>query len=70
MSFSPEFPEEMKDPIMQAIIDYVASEACAATLCNENFYDWTGADYIFDESFDGIRIMMEQQNITLEDLGE
>ncbi|HEY44071.1 MAG TPA: phosphate/phosphite/phosphonate ABC transporter substrate-binding protein [Anaerolineae bacterium] len=70
MSFSPDFPDELRQLIMDAVIAYVGSEACDATLCNEKFYDWTGAAPIFDENFDGIRIMMEQQGITLENLGE
>lgn len=70
MSFSPEFPEEMKQLIMDAVIEYVGSEACAETLCNEKFYDWTGAAPIFDENFDGVRLLMEAQGITLENLGE
>jgi phosphonate transport system substrate-binding protein len=69
MSFSPDFPADLRDIIMQAVIDYVASEACAETLCNESFYDWTGADYIFDENFDGVRLLMEAQGITLENIG-
>ena len=43
MSFSPDFPEELKQIIMDAVIAYVGTEACLETLCNENFYDWTGA---------------------------
>ncbi len=70
MSFSPEFPEEMKQLIMDAIIEYVGTEACDETLCNEKFYDWTGAAPIFDENFDGVRLLMEAQGITLENLGE
>ena len=69
MSFSPDFPAELRDVVMQAIIDYVASDACAETLCNENFYNWTGADYIYDENFDGVRLLMEAQGITLENIG-
>ena len=68
MSFSPEFPEELKQTIMDAIIAYVASDACAETLCNEKFYDWTGAAPILDENFDGVRLLMEAQGITLETL--
>lgn len=68
MSFSPEFPEDLKQTIMDAIIAYVASDACAATLCNEKFYDWTGAAPIFDENFDGVRLLMEAQGITLDTL--
>lgn len=70
MSFSPEFPEEMKQLIMDAVIEYVGSEACGETLCNEKFYDWTDAAPIFDENFDGVRLLMEAQGITLENLGE
>jgi phosphonate transport system substrate-binding protein len=70
MSFSPEFPEELKQLIMDAIIEYVGTEACDETLCNEKFYDWTGAAPIFDENFDGVRLLMEAQGITLENLGE
>ena len=70
MSFSPEFPDELKQLIMDAMIVYVNSEACLETFCTENFYDWTDAGPIFDESFDLIRAMMVQQGITLENIGE
>lgn len=70
MSFSPDFPEELKQIIIDGITAYVASDACAETLCHENFYDWTGVGPISDENFDGIRLMMEAQGITLENIGE
>jgi phosphate/phosphite/phosphonate ABC transporter binding protein len=73
MSWSPDFPEELKEVIVQALLDYLASDACqvdAETICSEDFYGWTSAGPIFDESFDGIRIMMEAQGITLENVGE
>jgi phosphonate transport system substrate-binding protein len=69
MSFAPDFPEELKTTIMEAIIAYVESEACLETLCNEQFYDWTGAALITDESFDAVRLLMEAQGITLENIG-
>jgi phosphonate transport system substrate-binding protein len=70
MSFSPDFPMALRAIIIDAITEYVGTEACDETLCNERFYDWTGVGPIFDENFDGIRIMMEEQGITLENLGE
>jgi len=70
MSFGPEFPEDLKQQIMDAIVAYVASEACEETLCNEKFYDWSDAAPIFDENFDGVRLLMEAQGITLESIGE
>ena len=73
MSWSPEFPDDLKEPIVQALLDYLASDACQVDeelICAPDFYEWTGADYIFDENFDGIRIMMEDQGITLENIGE
>jgi phosphonate transport system substrate-binding protein len=70
MSFSPDFPDDLKETIKEAMIAYIASEACEETLCNERFYDWTGAGPIYDENFDGVRLLMEAQGITLESLGE
>jgi len=70
MSFSPDFPDALKQIIIDAVTAYVASDACEETLCNESFYDWTGVGPIFDENFDGIRIMMEAQGISLENIGE
>ena len=70
MSYSPDFPEVLKGIITQAVIDYVASDACADTLCNESFYDWSAAGPIFDENFDGVRLLMEAQGISLENIGE
>ncbi len=70
MSFSPDFPDDLKEIIIAAVTAYVSSDACEETLCNEKFYDWTGVAPIFDENFDGIRILMEAQGITLENIGE
>jgi phosphonate transport system substrate-binding protein len=70
MSFSPDFPEGMKQTIMDAFTVYIASDACLDTLCNENFYDWSAVAPIFDESFDSMRLLMEAQGITLENIGE
>jgi phosphate/phosphite/phosphonate ABC transporter binding protein len=70
LSFAPGFPEELREEIMNGIIAFIDTEECEQSLCNEKFYDWTGAGPIFDENFDGIRILMEAQGITLENIGE
>jgi hypothetical protein len=54
---------------MDAVAAYVLSDECEQTLCNEQFYDWTDTAPIYDENFDGIRLLMEAQGITLENLG-
>ena len=70
MSFSPDFPADLKALIIAAVTDYIGSDACADTICNENFYDWTSVGSIADENFDGIRLLLEAQGITLENIGE
>ncbi len=72
MSFSPDFPDELKQTIIGALIEFVSldNEACANSLCHENFYGWTAVGPIADENFDGVRILVAQQGITLEDLGQ
>jgi len=69
MSFAPDFPAALQQVLIDAVTAYVGTEACDETLCNEKFYDWTGVGPIADENFDGIRIMMEAQGISLENIG-
>jgi len=72
MSFSPDFPDELKQDIIDAVTAFVDDENpdCAASLCNEQFYNWTAVGPIADENFDGVRILVAEQGITLENLGE
>lgn len=73
VSWSPQFPDELKQPIMDALIAFLESDACQVEetlICSEDFYGWNAVGPIFDENFDGIRMMMEQQGISLENIGE
>lgn len=72
MSFSPDFPEELKQSIIDAVTEFVSldNEACVQSLCSEQFYNWTAVGPIADENFDGVRILVAEQGITLEDLGQ
>lgn len=72
MSFSPDFPVELRQTIIDALIEFIDLENpdCANSLCNEKFYGWTAVGPIADENFDGVRILVAQQGITLEDLGK
>jgi phosphonate transport system substrate-binding protein len=72
MSFSPDFPEELQQSIIDAVTEFVSldNEACVQSLCAEQFYNWTAVGPIADENFDGVRILVAQQGITLENLGE
>jgi phosphonate transport system substrate-binding protein len=71
MSFSPDFPEELRQVLIDAITAFIETdERCYESLCAESFYAWTGVGPIFDENFDGIRLLMEAQGISLENIGE
>jgi basic membrane protein A and related proteins len=70
MSFSPDFPEDLKQMIIDALIAFLQTEECQESLCNTQFYSWTAASPIYDENFDGIRILMEAQGISLENIGQ
>jgi len=69
VSFSRDFPDELKGRVMDGITEYVNSPACYSTICSERFYDWTGVAPIYDENFDIIRLLMDYLGITLDNIG-
>lgn len=69
MSFSPAFPQDLQQIIVEAINAYVQSDACKQTLCSSNLFGWAAATPISDEHFEIVRTLMEIQGITLENIG-
>jgi phosphonate transport system substrate-binding protein len=72
ISFSPDFPTDLRQEIIDALIEFVDVDnpACMESICNADSYEWSGVAPIYDENFDGVRILVDQMGYTLESLGE
>jgi phosphonate transport system substrate-binding protein len=68
VSFGPEFPLSTANRIVNALIDFTASEACAESICSEDFYSWTGLEAVTDSFYDPVRSAMDFLGITEEDI--
>jgi phosphonate transport system substrate-binding protein len=68
MSFGSEFPDELKGQILDAMVEFTASEACLESLCSDQFYNWTGVEPIDDAGYDPIRRLIQGLGYTEEDI--
>ena len=68
ISFGPEFPLNTANTIVDALIDFTASDACAQSICSEEFYNWTGLEAVTDSFYDPVRSAMDSLGITEEDI--
>ena len=68
VSFGPEFPLNTANQIVSALIEFTASEACATSICSEEFYNWTGLEAVTDSFYDPVRDAMDFLGITEEDI--
>jgi len=68
MSFGAEFPEELRGQIMDALVEFTASEACLESICSDQFYNWTGLDPTDDAAYDPIRRLIQGLGYTEEDI--
>ena len=68
VSFCKDFPQEVRDQIVQGLIDYVATEEGLAVLANDRFYDITGFAKVDDAKFDPIRDMIKGLGLKEEDI--
>ena len=68
LSFGPEFPQELRDQIVQALIDFSAdTEAWNASALGAS-YNWTGMEPIGDEAYDVVRNQIDFLGQTEEDI--
>ena len=70
LSFSPDFPEELRADIAAALVAFAETEAWDESIGNQDFYGWTGINPATDAEYDVVRAMIEAAGLTLEDLGE
>ena len=70
LSFSPDFPEDVRAKIEEALVAFAQTEAWAESLGSEDFYGWSGLDPALDEEYDPVRKLVEFLGITLETLGK
>jgi phosphonate transport system substrate-binding protein len=70
LSFSPEFPAELREQISAALVEFAETEAWNESIGNQDFYGWTGINPATDEEYDVVRQMIELSGLTLEGLGE
>ena len=68
MSFSPDFPDELKASIIDALVEFTASEACLESICSDQFYNWTGLEPIEDSAYDVTRRLIQGLGYTEEDI--
>jgi phosphonate transport system substrate-binding protein len=68
MSFSPDFPDELRGQILDALVEFTASEACLESICSDQFYNWTGMDPIDDAAYDPVRKLITILGYTEEDI--
>ncbi|MCA9969257.1 MAG: PhnD/SsuA/transferrin family substrate-binding protein [Anaerolineales bacterium] len=68
VSFGPEFPLSTANDIVNALVDFTASEACMQSICAEEFYSWTGIAPVSDSFYDPVRRTMSILGISEEDV--
>lgn len=70
LSFSPDFPADLRAQIEQALVEFSQTEAWDASIGNQDFYGWTGIDTSSDAEFDVVRQMIEISGLSIENLGQ
>ena len=68
LSFGPEFPEELRTQIIDALIAFSATEAWAQSIGSRDFYGWSGLEPVPDSAYDPVRLLINTLGRTEEDI--
>jgi phosphonate transport system substrate-binding protein len=66
MSFSPEFPADLRAQIEEAMLAFAETEAWATSVGSEDFYGWSGIQPATDAEYDFVRLMVAESGQTLD----
>jgi len=68
VSFGPDFPQGLRTRIMNALVVFAGSDACAESICSDQFYNWTGVEPVGDSFYDPVRQLIDILGYTEEDI--
>jgi phosphonate transport system substrate-binding protein len=68
LSFGPDFPEETRRQIIDALLAFAGTEQWAQSIGSEDFYGWSSLQPIGDEAYDPVRQQLEVLGMTEEDV--
>ena len=68
MSFSPEFPAELRAQIEEALVAFAGTEAWGTSIGSEDFYGWSGLEPATDADYDFVRKLVVESGTTIESL--
>lgn len=68
LSFSPEFPEDLRAEIENALLEFAETDAWGESIGSEDFYGWSGLEPATDADYDFVRLMVAESGTTIESL--
>lgn len=68
LSFGPDFPEDLRAQILDALFAFAETEAWAQSIGSEDFYGWSSIAPITDDVYDATRLQFEILGLTEEDI--
>ena len=68
MSFSPDFSPELRQVIVDAMVKFAGSDACQESICNQDFYGWSGLEPVDDSFYDPVRSLIKTLGYTEKDI--
>jgi len=68
LSFSPDFPAELRAQIEEALVAFAETEAWGTSIGAEDFYGWSGIDPATDADYDFVRKLVAESGTTIESL--
>ncbi len=68
LSFGPDFPEEVRTQIVDALIAFSETEAWAQSIGSDDFYGWSSISPIDDSTYDIVRGQFDVLGLTEEDV--
>lgn len=68
LSFGPEFPEELRTQILDALYAFAETEEWMQSIGSDDFYSWSGLAPITDADYNPVRLQFEILGLTEEDV--
>lgn len=68
LTFGSDFPLALARQVSETVVAFMNSEACAASLCADDFYGWLGMQPTTDEAYAPLRAMAGALELTAEEM--